>query len=143
MRIKLLPCRDSDYAIDLIAEHMLPQLRRAGARAWRREDVLGAWAQCQNFEIWHTGSRIGIMRLQCDEPGVAVLEDLHLESSQQRRGFGRACITAACDWARQQGCARLELAVVKDTPAEQFYLRLGFQVYGKDSAFLHLRYPLV
>ncbi len=140
MRIKLLSNNDAEYALTLIEAQLRPQLRAVGA-AWDRDVVWAAWRQCENFDIWQTGTRVGILRLR-QEDTTAIIEDIHIEASQQRRGLGRAAVEQACHWGQERGAQRLALDVVKGSPAESFYERIGFTCVGIDLPFARMERPL-
>ncbi len=65
------------------------------------------------------------------------VETLIVARAHRRRGFGRALMAAATDWARQKGAHQLLLTVwAGNDDAERFYAALGYrtisQVLGTD-----------
>lgn len=65
------------------------------------------------------------------------IETLIVARSRRRRGCGRALMTAATDWAREQGATQLLLTVWDgNEDAQRFYAALGYrtisQVLGTD-----------
>lgn len=58
---------------------------------------------------------------------VAMLEDMIIAPEHRSHGLGQQLLTAAIDFARQQGCLRITLLTDADNePAQQFYQRQGF-----------------
>ena len=63
-----------------------------------------------------------------------VLYDLFVAESTRRQGVARSLMTAASDWATQQGAARLDLETARDnSPGQDLYRSLGYQL---DEVFL-------
>ena len=63
-----------------------------------------------------------------------VLYDLFVAESTRRQGVARSLMTAASDWATQQGAARLDLETARDnSPGQNLYRNLGYQL---DEVFL-------
>ena len=63
-----------------------------------------------------------------------VLYDLFVMANMRQRGVGRSLMTAASDWARRQGAARLDLETARDNaPGQALYRSLGYQA---DEIFL-------
>jgi len=61
------------------------------------------------------------------------LEDLFVSEQARGSGLGKALVQAAAGWARERGCARVELDVSESNPpALALYESLGFTT-GKDS----------
>lgn len=58
---------------------------------------------------------------------VAMLEDMIIATSYRSRGLGQQLLSAAIDFARQQGCLRITLLTDADNErAQRFYQRQGF-----------------
>ncbi|MTI62697.1 MAG: GNAT family N-acetyltransferase [Methylophaga sp.] len=58
---------------------------------------------------------------------VALLEDMIIAEGYRGRGLGQELLTAAIDFARQQGCLRITLLTDADNDrAQQFYQKHGF-----------------
>lgn len=58
---------------------------------------------------------------------VAMLEDMIIAASYRSRGLGKQLLSAAIDFARQQGCLRITLLTDADNErAQQFYQQQGF-----------------
>lgn len=81
------------------------------------------------------GKAIGFMNLSLRVdyvPGashtpVAYLEGIYVQPDWQAQGIGRALISRAEQWAREQGCTELASDVLVDNPLGQtFHERSGF-----------------
>lgn len=58
---------------------------------------------------------------------VAMLEDMIIAASFRSQGLGKQLLTAAIDFAREQGCLRITLLTDADNQrAQQFYQKQGF-----------------
>jgi len=63
-----------------------------------------------------------------------VLYDLFVMANMRQRGVGRSLMTAASDWAKRQGAARLDLETARDNaPGQALYRSLGYEA---DEVFL-------
>lgn len=63
-----------------------------------------------------------------------VLYDLFVTANMRQRGVGRSLMTAASDWAKRQGAARLDLETARDNaPGQALYRSLGYEA---DEVFL-------
>jgi GNAT superfamily N-acetyltransferase len=61
----------------------------------------------------------------------AILEDIVVATSHQRRGVGKALVAHAMDMARSRGCYKLVLSSnARRTDAHRFYDQLGFHRHG-------------
>ena len=68
-----------------------------------------------------------------------LLEDLVVSSAYRRRGLGKALLTAAVKWSREQGAARIQLLTDgRNVPAIIFYRKQNW----KQTNMIALRYPL-
>lgn len=69
---------------------------------------------------------VGYIRVELvdDQPHI---EGLSVRPNQMRRGIGTALVTAACQWATEQGYHQITLCTFGDVPWNgPFYARLGF-----------------
>lgn len=58
---------------------------------------------------------------------VAMLEDMIIVATFRSQGLGKQLLTAAIDFAREQGCLRITLLTDADNQrAQQFYQKQGF-----------------
>jgi ribosomal protein S18 acetylase RimI-like enzyme len=76
------------------------------------------------------GNPIGLFKVARDEKDWKLIQIL-LSPSIQRRGIGKHLITNLIAEAKSSG-ASLSLSVLKQNPAFQLYLRLGFEIVGED-----------
>ena len=62
----------------------------------------------------------------------AVVDTLVVDEAFRRRGVGQALMSAAEDWARQNGAVNIELSVwVFNQPAVRLYEELGYEVISQ------------
>src|SRR5579863_4679415 len=59
---------------------------------------------------------------------VIFLQDLFVEPSHREHGIARALMARVAAYASELGSPIVELTVRADNPAQQFYLRAGFQL---------------
>jgi GNAT superfamily N-acetyltransferase len=59
---------------------------------------------------------------------VIFLQDLFVEPAQRANGVARALMARVAAYANALGSPIVELTVRADNPAQQFYLRAGFQL---------------
>ncbi|MDM7989595.1 GNAT family N-acetyltransferase [Arthrobacter sp. zg-Y877] len=70
---------------------------------------------------------VGFARLE-EVDGQAHLEQLSVHPDAAGAGLGRALVTAALDWAREQGYASMTLCTFADVPFNgPFYATCGFE----------------
>jgi ribosomal protein S18 acetylase RimI-like enzyme len=63
-----------------------------------------------------------------------VLYDLFVMEAARRQGIARALMSAASEWAKRQGAARLDLETAHDNlPGKALYRDLGYEL---DEVFL-------
>lgn len=75
----------------------------------------------------HAGRLLGSVYASQPEPRRAYLGTLAVEPAAQGRGLAKALVQAVEVWARERGCAFLDLTVVNlRTELFPFYHRLGF-----------------
>ena len=56
------------------------------------------------------------------------LNTLYILEEYRNRGFGRALLEAAWAWAKERGCASLQLMTLgENTEAQRFYARAGMR----------------
>lgn len=94
------------------------------AAQWRRR--LRAHAQ---FAVRIDEHLIGLIGAQRQTPESVYLYSLWLEPGMRGKGFGRALVSAAVDWARSQDARFVTLRVaVANAAARGVYEELGFGV---------------
>jgi len=68
-------------------------------------------------------------------PGI-YLEDLYVQPAWRRHGIGKALLTALAQQAVEEGCGRLEWAVLDwNAPSIAFYKQLGAQPMDEWTTF--------
>ena len=83
------------------------------------------------FEVVSDGSRAGWLWLGPSprDPGSVLVFDVRIDPARQRKGLGRAAMTAAEKVAREEGFRRIGLQVLDwNEPADTLYRSLGYQV---------------
>ncbi|MDQ1738681.1 MAG: hypothetical protein QOE53_333 [Pseudonocardiales bacterium] len=69
---------------------------------------------------------VGYIRVELVD-GQPHIEGLSVRPNQMRRGIGTALVSAACQWATEQGHSQITLCTFGDVPWNgPFYARLGF-----------------
>lgn len=82
---------------------------------------------------------------QYDVPAgqVLVLHTLCIAPSLARRGYGRAMVAFAEDWAVQMGCTAVRIDTwIGNTPARSLYTAMGYRLAGSAPAKLNGLIPL-
>lgn len=71
-------------------------------------------------------------KLSTDEPMIANVFQMWVDSALRGMGAGRALLEEAIDWAERVGARRIRLGVTAaETPAMRLYLALGFRPEGE------------
>ena len=73
--------------------------------------------------LWHADAPVAVIRVDVDGD-VAIFRRVAVQEALQRQGFGRRLLELSEDFARRQGCSRVESHV--DLAAVGFYERCGF-----------------
>ncbi|MEV7286626.1 GNAT family N-acetyltransferase [Streptomyces sp. NPDC093252] len=88
-------------------------------------------ALSRHFQVCVNSRPVGALHLTTDPvfgPSVAVIDSLHIDAPDRRRGRGTVGALAAEEVARGWGCARIEIAVPVDGPALRLVTALGYLV---------------
>ncbi|MEM1447010.1 MAG: GNAT family N-acetyltransferase [Planctomycetota bacterium] len=96
----------------------------------------GVWAAMQGEKP------VGLVGCVCDHEaaGRAWLISMWVAPAVRGRGLGKALITSAIRWAKDQGLKELRLEVTSNNPvAAQLYSRMGFVMTGSSAP--HPRNP--
>ncbi|NUT34455.1 MAG: ribosomal protein S18-alanine N-acetyltransferase [Hamadaea sp.] len=125
--------------------------RLARLRWWQIADLLPIEADLFGSERWTAGmfwnelanGHLYLVALEPDEtilgyaglalspPDEAWINNVAVRRDAQRRGVGRALVTALLDVASRSGVAQTLLEVAADnTAAQQLYLGFGFETVG-------------
>jgi len=97
-----------------------------------------------DFCIWNGDTRIGMLamidmaehenREAHDDPNAAYVWRLLIGADFQGKGFGKATMAMAEDWARERGKSLIQIqAVETNAPAIKLYESLGYSHTGKKS----------
>ncbi|WP_218312302.1 GNAT family N-acetyltransferase [Alteromonas antoniana] len=129
---------DIPYLLSVREQTMSEHLIRAGRNLTTEEHMQRV---LHRYELAHIieleGVNIGALKYNASSVPVQVLQ-LQIAPSFQNRGYGtkilRQLITTHPD-------AGVSLSVLKENPALQLYLRMGFQRVDEDALEYHLRYP--
>ena len=99
---------------------------------WRARHDMSQWALLVGRE---NGAIAGGAAVRGDTPGVAVLWDIRVAPDARGQGVGAALFGAAERWARERGCARLEVETQNTNVAAcRFYARMGCELRAIDRA---------
>jgi ribosomal protein S18 acetylase RimI-like enzyme len=134
---------DEAFLLELYAQTRAEELAQSGLDALQREVFLQMQFRARRMS-YRTAYPLATDEIICTPAGVSVgrvlvdrmqdgmrLVDIAIAAEQQRHGFGTQVIRelqhecAARDW-------ELKLQVLKGSPAERLYRRLGFKVAGED-----------
>ncbi|MFP1648714.1 GNAT family N-acetyltransferase [Enterococcus mundtii] len=63
--------------------------------------------------------------------GIAKIEDFHIISEEQRKGYGTTLIKELMKDALEQGATKVYLVANEDETAKEMYLKLGFEKIGE------------
>lgn len=109
----LIPQAQIDY---MLADRYAPDRLRA-----QLDDPVHAW--------WVAGLPAAGFAHAYLDGAFCKLDKLYVHPARQRRGLGRALLSAACDWARMQGMAHMRLQVNRgNAQAIHAYLTYGFAI---------------
>lgn len=63
-----------------------------------------------------------------DNFGPAEIGGLWVHENFRNKGYGKALVQKAEEWAKQKGCKAITVFTLKDWPAFEWYQKLGFKV---------------
>jgi GNAT superfamily N-acetyltransferase len=119
----------------------LPAIERSAAQAFRGAGVsLGPDISPSPAGAWRPALRAGTLWVASDQAGAIVgflaarrincvlhIDEMDVAFEHQGRGFGRALLDAAIDWARQAGLREVTLTTFRDLAFNgHFYAAAGF-----------------
>jgi GNAT superfamily N-acetyltransferase len=119
----------------------LPAIEQSADQAFRGTGVsLGGDTSASPADTWQGALRAGTLWVACNESGCIVgflaarkinrvlhIDEVDVAFDHQRRGFGRALLGAATDWARRAGLREITLTTFRDVAFNRnFYAASGF-----------------
>jgi GNAT superfamily N-acetyltransferase len=131
--ITLTPVAEGDFEalLALRVEAMRPSLERLGrfdpARA--RERFAASFAPAHARHVCVAGRRVGFVAVRPADGGL-LLDHLYLLPDVQGRGTGSAVLARVFAEADAAGLV-LRVGALRDSPANGFYLRHGFEKEGE------------
>ena len=86
---------------------------------------------CTFFLAKHNGSLVGAAGClhAHRRPAFAIIAPVCVEAEFRSRGIGTKLVKSLIRYLKLQGCAAVYLGVSQDSPATNFYRRLGFEKY--------------
>ncbi|WP_136067553.1 GNAT family N-acetyltransferase [Modicisalibacter radicis] len=132
---------DVDAAERLVFDNMHPYLRDAGI-AWESARFRQGFATADNYRLIAGAQTVGLLSLTY-AADHAYVRELQLIPTYRRRGIGSWLLREVERFARQRGLSRIRLRVLKTSPAEALYRRLGFRVVIEERATLGMEKSLV
>lgn len=140
MTMEWLPAEDKHFARVLTRTNMTPYYDKYGIH-WDDEMFDESWLHFDNFEIYNSGQRVGIVRFSHEDNAV-YLRDLQIDAHHQNKGAGAATIHFAKQYCQQAAKSELRLRVFSDNPAKALYERLGFVTVGTDDSLIRMATPV-
>jgi GNAT superfamily N-acetyltransferase len=119
----------------------LPAIEQSADQAFRGTGVnLGEDTSASPADTWRAALRAGTLWVTCNEAGRVVgflaarkinrvlhIDEVDVAFDHQRRGFGRALLGAATNWARSAGLREITLTTFRDVAFNRnFYAAAGF-----------------
>jgi GNAT superfamily N-acetyltransferase len=119
----------------------LPAIEQSAAEAFRGAGVgLGEDFSASPADTWRPALRAGTLWVACNESGRLVgflaarrinrvlhIDEVDVAFDHQRRGFGRAMLDAAIDWASRAGLVEITLTTFRELAFNRdFYAAAGF-----------------
>lgn len=133
---------DEAFLLELYAQTRAEELTQSGMDVLQREVFVQmqfrarqmsyrtAYPRAKDEIICAAGIPVGRVLVDRTQDGMRLV-DLAIMAERQRQGFGTGVLRAL-----QHECAargwKMRLQVLKDTPAERLYRRLGFRGAGED-----------
>jgi ribosomal protein S18 acetylase RimI-like enzyme len=127
---------DKDYLLQLRKLTMVAHLEKSGQFLTEQQHQarLEYNYHCA-FLVRHNGSTIGTLKYQQSGSTIDIMQ-LQVHPDYQNKGYGKAIMQQII---AEFGVKTVTLTVLKDNPAYQLYLRLGFKLVGEDNYEYHLQ----
>jgi GNAT superfamily N-acetyltransferase len=118
----------------------LPAIEQSADQAFRGTGASLGGDSASPGDTWQGALRAGTLWVACNEAGGIVgflaarkinrvlhIDEVDVAFDHQRRGFGRALLGAAIDWARRAGLREITLTTFRDVAFNRnFYAASGF-----------------
>ena len=128
---------DRDYLLALRKLTMVEHLERSGLFLSDEEHAarLDHKYHCSNM-VLHEGQVVGTVKFEDTGPEVEIIQ-IQIHPDYQNRGFGRRVVEQVLDRFRSK---TITLKVLKENPALNLYVRLGFVIVGEDEFEHHMQF---
>lgn len=127
---------DREYLLHLRKLTMVEHLEKSGQFLTEHEHQvrLDDQYQCSFLIVCH-GTTIGTVKYLEAADTIEVMQ-LQIHPDHQNQGYGKAVLQQVINQARPK---QVSLTVLKDNPAFQLYLRMGFRQVGEDDYEYHMQ----
>ncbi|GEA07808.1 hypothetical protein KUL42_25690 [Alteromonas sp. KUL42] len=128
---------DRDYLLALRKLTMVEHLERSGQFLSDKEHEfrLDDKYHC-SYLVHFNNTLIGTLKYQSTELEVEIMQ-VQIHPDHQNKGYGRTIIQQVISSAQSKV---VSLTVLKENPALQLYLRLGFKIVGEDMYEYHMQF---
>jgi GNAT superfamily N-acetyltransferase len=141
MSFELIQATEADkpFLLALRKLTMVEHLEKAGLylsddeHAFRLNDDY----EC-SYLIVCRGDKVGILKYRELEDKIQIIQ-LQVHPQSQGKGLGKQVMERVLGWSKERQ-KRIELSVLKASPARILYQRLGFSVSGEDEHEFHMEY---
>lgn len=138
--ITLKPSTDLHISAQMTLSNMKEYYQQYGIE-WQVDNVVQQIRSLENFDILSNSEIIGALRLDFENE-QCLLRDLQIITPYKNKGYGSEVIERAKQIAINKGCKTVVLKVFKISPAQQLYLRQGFDKTHDDERFIHMECKL-
>jgi len=127
---------DRNYLLALRKLTMVTHLEQSGQFLSEQEhaDRLDDKYHC-SYLLLHNNVVVGTLKYQSTDTEVEIMQ-IQIHPTHQNKGYGQGVIQQVLD---AEPSKTVTLTVLKDNPALQLYLRLGFVVIGDDEYEYHMQ----
>ncbi|MBU1438527.1 MAG: GNAT family N-acetyltransferase [Gammaproteobacteria bacterium] len=127
---------DRDYLLALRKLTMVEHLERSGQFLTdiEHEIRLDDKYHC-SYLVHYKNTLVGTLKYKSTELEVEIMQ-VQIHPDHQNKGYGRGIIQQILNSAQSK---TVSLTVLKDNPALQLYLRLGFKIVGEDMYEYHMQ----
>jgi len=127
---------DRDYLLALRKLTIVEHLEKSGQLLSDKEQELRLDYKyhCSHL-VYYKGALVGVLKYESTELEVEIMQ-IQIHPDHQNKGYGRGIIQQILNDAQSK---LVSLTVLKDNPALQLYLRLGFNIVGEDMYEFHMK----